>query len=61
MADQLERVSAEDGACDAREDGIHCECWWDGGTCCSCGARGMTEQEMREQGMLDEAEGASCS
>ena len=31
------RCSAE-SACPAREDATHCDCWWDGDPCCSCGA-----------------------
>ena len=23
--------------CPEREDGIHCNCWYDGQPCCSCG------------------------
>lgn len=24
--------------CPAREDGTHCNCWWDGEPCCACGS-----------------------
>ena len=33
----LAEFDAADGFCNARCDGIHCECWCDG-ECCSCGA-----------------------
>ena len=23
--------------CPARKDGLHCNCWYDGDGCCSCG------------------------
>jgi len=23
--------------CPAREDQMHCNCWYDGGDCCACG------------------------
>ncbi len=26
-----------EGYCDKREDETHCEHWWDGEPCCSCG------------------------
>lgn len=32
----------------------HCDHWYDGDECCRCGAPEMTEEQMREQGMLDE-------
>ena len=25
------------GMCPKQEDRTHCECWWDGKPCCSCG------------------------
>jgi hypothetical protein len=27
----------DEGLCYAREDEQHCNCWWDGNACCSCG------------------------
>lgn len=38
--------------CPRREDETHCECWWDGDACCSCGASGLTDVEKRENGMI---------
>lgn len=29
--------SHEDGYCGRREDKTHCEHWWDGKACCTCG------------------------
>lgn len=26
--------------CKSREDGLHCDCWYDGGKCCACGEYG---------------------
>lgn len=26
-----------EGYCSVREDETHCDCWWDGEACCSCG------------------------
>ena len=23
--------------CDVMDDGTHCNCWWDGESCCACG------------------------
>lgn len=51
----MDPITSEHGACAEREDGTHCECWWDGGTCCSCGAVAMTDEEMALQGMTDGA------
>lgn len=46
-----ERQASEDGYCASREDGQHCVHWWDGETCCSCGAAAMTEAQNRTRGM----------
>lgn len=48
--------TSEEGYCHAREDQVHCEHWWDGDGCCSCGAPAMTQEEMIEQGMIDVVE-----
>lgn len=45
-------ATVEEGHCHAREDCIHCDHWWDGDGCCSCGAPAMTQEEMIEQGMI---------
>jgi len=45
---------ADEGACGAREDGIHCDCWWDGAACCDCGAMGMTDENDRRLNELME-------
>jgi hypothetical protein len=31
----------------------HCRCWHDGDGCCRCKAPAMTEEQMREQGMIE--------
>lgn len=31
-------MDPEDETCPEREDGSHCEHWWDGKPCCDCGA-----------------------
>lgn len=31
----------------------HCDCWWDGEACHACGATPMTEDQKREQGMIE--------
>jgi len=41
----------DDGACAVREDGLHCDHWWDGEECCDCKAPPMTRAEMEAQGM----------
>lgn len=41
-------------SCPTRDDGTHCVHWWDGEQCCSCKASAMTDDEKREQGMLDD-------
>lgn len=33
--------------CPGREDGIHCEHWYDGDRCCGCGDVALTDEEMR--------------
>lgn len=32
--------SADDGHCEERHDGVHCDHWWDGEPCCACGYNG---------------------
>lgn len=32
---------------------LHCSCWYEGDGCCRCKTPAMTEDQMREQGMLD--------
>jgi len=44
---------SEDGYCFVSDDETHCECWWDGDGCCLCDAPPMTEEEKREQGMIE--------
>lgn len=39
------------GYCGSRADKTHCEHWWDGGKCCSCGSPAMTDEEIHKQGM----------
>lgn len=34
--------------CSEREDGQHCNCWYDGEACCSCGDKPQLETEMDE-------------
>ena len=33
-------------SCIGREDGIHCDHWWDGEACCNCKAPAMTPEEI---------------
>lgn len=35
-------------------DESHCDHWWDGDACCRCAASPMTEDQKREQGMIDD-------
>lgn len=39
IADYLAAKAAgdEETPCPAREDGAHCNCWYDGKACCACG------------------------
>ena len=37
--------------CPKRADKTHCDCWYDGETCCACGAPAMTDAKRAEQGM----------
>ena len=30
-------ATPEEGHCESRDDKTHCNCWWDGARCCSCG------------------------
>lgn len=33
--------------CPARDDGIHCNCWYDGRACCACGdPEDVAEQQI---------------
>ena len=34
--------------CPNREDGIHCNCWYDGGRCCACGDDTKETDEHKE-------------
>ena len=43
-------ATVEEGACPVNDDGVHCEHWWDGGSCCSCGALGMTTGSVNSDG-----------
>lgn len=42
--------SAFETACPVRADHVHCECWWDGESCCACKDRALTDSERVEQG-----------
>jgi hypothetical protein len=35
------------------DDGGHCDAWWDGDACHWCDAPGMTDDDKREQGMIE--------
>lgn len=44
-----ESADRQGSVCQARsqqagEEDSHCEHWWDGGACCSCGAQGEREE-----------------
>ncbi len=39
--------------CPPSDDEIHCRCWWNGDGCCICDAPPMTDEEKKEQGMID--------
>lgn len=43
-----ETVADEDWEtpCPNREDGQHCNCWYDGGACCACGDKPKLENEV---------------
>lgn len=43
----------DEGFCSVSDDEIHCPHWWDGDGCCLCDAPPMTDEEKREQGMID--------
>jgi hypothetical protein len=32
------QIVAADCECPVRDDGVHCDCWWDDNKCCGCGA-----------------------
>lgn len=54
MTIPVEPDDDDGGECPGREDGIHCEHWWDGDApCCTCKAPAMSEAQMREQGMIE--------
>lgn len=35
-------------ACPKREDGQHCNCWYDGSPCCACGATDILDGRAKE-------------
>ncbi len=37
--------------CPARDDAMHCNCWYDGEACCACNDPAMTREQMLAQGM----------
>jgi hypothetical protein len=50
-------TTADEGACSAREDGVHCVHWWDGEPCCSCGHDGgEVDGEDEDDGEAEEAQ-----
>lgn len=34
-------LDEDETPCPRRDDGVHCECWYEGEACCSCGAAAM--------------------
>lgn len=34
--------------CPKREDGRHCDCWYDGQACCACGAAAESQEVLNE-------------
>ena len=42
-----------DEYCPKREDNQHCNCWYDGGKCCGCGAPEMSNEQKVAQGMIE--------
>ncbi len=44
--------------CPAREDKIHCNCWYDGEACCACGDPEMSMCLKIEYGMVRRANAA---
>lgn len=42
-----------EGYCFVSDDLIHCCCWWDGDGCCICDHPPMTDEEKKEQVMID--------
>lgn len=48
-------VGDPDGSKGDPAPNMHCTCWYDGDGCCRCKAVPLTEEQMRAQGMLDEA------
>lgn len=62
----MDAIEEAETRCPRSDDDQHCRHWYDGGRCCSCGAPGMTEEQMVDQGMIDDVEiarvdgGATC-
>ena len=51
MPKKKTKPTSAEGHCRNRADKTHCEHWWDGEKCCSCGAAAMTSAQKRAQGM----------
>lgn len=51
--DEFCPVGDPDGYKGDPESNMHCRCWYDGDGCCRCKAPGLTEEQMREQGMIE--------
>lgn len=47
-------MSTEETSCPKAEDSQHCVHWYDGDSCCRCSDPGMTNDEKRKQGMIDD-------
>lgn len=47
-------MADEETPCPSSDDAMHCRHWYDGEACCRCGAPAMSEEQKREQGMLDD-------
>ena len=35
----------DEPCCPAAPDGDHCDCWWEGESCCRCGAAALGRRE----------------
>lgn len=46
-------IDPEETPCPVREDGLHCDHWYDGEGCHACGEGPMSEEARVQQGMVE--------
>ena len=49
-------MTKDESQCELSESGVHCDCWWDGGSCCECDAPAVTAEDLVENGEIERVE-----